>query len=315
MQPHRQSFWLWPPRLPAVGCVKGQEEVSTLRSIWESERDWSVELYSAIEEVCKPMQSSRFWSLLCASRKAVSEGVRRSGRRLQHQLVRPIPPYLLTYPYRTGMRLWEWCTKWKRRDLREQSCQDQRDQPFVTKPVLRPVLKRNNGELWTLLIPCSAEGKHLFADWNLFSGKFAASLGPRLGMSPQDWRALLSLQNTVHFCSLTWIQMMSHQKVWGQLKRDFRGLGRTLTNLGSPGSIFLYPPCNRGTLQKKLLGEPRMSKPGSRAGVSAKTFGFLSHGRAFKRQGVGVWRDPYLSMGKMGLWVYDGEAQYFCASM
>jgi len=30
------------------------------------------------------------------------------------------------------------------------------------------------------------EGKHLFADWTLFSGNFAASLGPELGTSPQD---------------------------------------------------------------------------------------------------------------------------------
>jgi len=47
--------------------------------------------------------------------------------------------------------------------------------------VLRPPPRRNSGERWSLVIPSCAEQKHPFADQTLFSGKFAASLGPELG--------------------------------------------------------------------------------------------------------------------------------------
>lgn len=89
-------------------AAEPQEEVGRLRSIGESEGEvdpWSCTLPLLVHahQLWRQVQD-----LLRARRKAVSQGPRRDGRRLQHGAVKETLPYHPRYPYRTGIRPWAW---------------------------------------------------------------------------------------------------------------------------------------------------------------------------------------------------------------
>lgn len=130
-----------------------------------------------------------------------------------------------------------------------------------------------------MVIPSCAEQKHQFADWTLFLGKFAASLGSELGMSPQEPSSTFRLLTISGF---------SHGYKWCHNKKS----EINQKSLQSPGK---YAKKFRSTFSSILslmggdFGRTRQAK-----GINTclqdwhlhKNLEFLNDGIAFERQGM-----------------------------
>lgn len=113
---------------------------------------------------------------------------------MQHRVAKETPPYPLSYPLgysdRTSARPWV-RTRGEVPNEVALSTPIQADLPRSERPTScnNTCIKTRTEKkqwLWSLVIAPCVEWKHLFADQTLFSEKFAVSLGPRLGVSPQD---------------------------------------------------------------------------------------------------------------------------------
>lgn len=169
-----------------------QEEVANQAEFQNvPERDWSMELYSAISDAWKTTQhghyGKRSGTALCQEKGSSTRGQERwkkataQGRKGKLSS----PSKILLQSRSEALSTSDKAHEVEEEPMQEFLPRSERPTPY-NKTCNKPAPRRNNSEFLSLVIFSCVGQKCPFADRTLFSGRFAVFLGHKLGVLSQD---------------------------------------------------------------------------------------------------------------------------------